>query len=107
MGLHASIFRNDLGDCTNGGISSKANRVTIVNADGPFSPSEDAPAVMIIDHPAGPQYLPIAVPCEGSGTAGDPYRPQVGGMAGGNFVFTSDSRMDPRHPVSLHDRFER
>lgn len=38
MGLHVSVYRFPLGDCTLHGISSKASELYLVNVDGPFNP---------------------------------------------------------------------
>ena len=102
MGLLANIFRDDTGDSSNRGMSHGVNRVVIVNAEGPFNPAVYN-AVAVIDHPAGPyfqeNYGSIAVPVNPDGS----YR--TGGMFGGTFIFTHDSR-GPNRPVPLHDRFE-
>lgn len=48
MGMTASIFKPGYGDASNGGISSRVSKVCIVNVEGPFEPSADAPAVRLI-----------------------------------------------------------
>ena len=99
MGLHADIYESKAyGNSSNNGISARFKAVTIVNIDGPFEPSDDAPAVELKwrgDYP----YLVLAEKPAGAG---------VGPMAGGAFVYSSDSRfrrVSPG-PVSLHDRYE-
>ena len=47
MGLTVRIYRDGGDDCTNGGISSKVERLTLLNVAGPFEPSFDAPAAML------------------------------------------------------------
>ena len=49
-GLHCNIYKWSLGDCSNGGISSKAKEVTLVgdNIDQIFEADEDHPAVKIV-----------------------------------------------------------
>lgn len=47
MGLTASIYKSTY-DASNGGISSKAAEVCIVNAEGPFNPTPEHPAVVIL-----------------------------------------------------------
>ncbi len=108
MGLRAYIYRpTSLGKCANGGISDNHEVVTIINADGPFDPTDDAPAVKIATNSMGNA---IIVPAD--------ERPQgcVGPMMGGTFVNTSDSRFGEAvrrigkaqfyGAVPFHDRFE-
>lgn len=107
MGILASIYTSkEFGDCSNNGISARFKAVVIVNAGGPFDPTDDAPGVEVIKHPAGPKYPPIAVPVEGG---------KGSRMMGGGYVGTSDSRLAdlveslgwPRMSiVPLHDRYE-
>lgn len=105
MGLHIYVYRNDLGDCTNGGISSKVKGLCVINVDGPFQPSVDYPAVELVDgHIAGTLRL---VPVDYKGKW---Y------MMGGNYGATSDSRFSEAcenlsghvwyGAVPIHDRFE-
>ena len=49
MGLIANIYRGRFGDCSNGGLSSRVNEVTLVNVEGPFEPTEDRPAAMLLN----------------------------------------------------------
>ncbi len=113
MGLILGIYRSSLGDCTNGGITggSRAN-VTVVNVEGPFEPTDDRPAVLLIDGPSAGRWNPTLVPAV---LVGDTWIPEsrdgvIGPMAGGNFAGTSDSRwnrrVEGRGVVSVHDRFE-
>jgi len=108
MGLLVEVFRWSLGDCTNGGVSSKHNKLCLINVDGPFEPSDDAPAARIICHPTVKEHCYIV-----------PETLLRGGpafMAGGNFAYTSDSRFHEAvyrltgtkgsFAVSIHDRVE-
>lgn len=118
MGVRAQIYRSALGDCSNGGISSRAREVTIVNADGPFEPTPEAPAAMIVEGlgPGGTARVVPAVPA-GDGTSWVPEarRGAVGPMAGACFV-SGDSRVTEKAEeiiggrfygaLALHDRFE-
>lgn len=107
MGLTAHVYRNPLGDCTNGGITSKHDGVCIVNVDGPFDPSDDYVAVALTDGPTG---NPIFVPLDKNG------REMHGGMFGGNYIGGADSRLgeaimrrfgiEARVALPVHDRFE-
>lgn len=114
MGLIAYVYRDAvLGDCSNRGISSRFDRVCVVNAEGPFEPNEDAPAVAIRPGHGG-RGMVHAVPVQetpegGWETDGHP-------MMGGAYIATADSRFRqlvekmtgaPFYgAVPLHDRFE-
>ena len=108
MGLIAHVFRWTLGDCTNGGITSKHDKVCLINVYGPFTPDEQYPA-MVLD--AGPLGHPIIRPADENGN------PIRGGMMGGNYVACSDSRFGEairrqfgEHygnvAIPVHDRYE-
>lgn len=104
MGLLASIFRSDDRDFSAGGISSRYKQVCIMNVEGPFEPSDTAPAVRLEKGPMNSLHL---VPEESSGKWT---------MMGGCFVHTSDSRFSRAAEkilghgwygaVALHDRVE-
>lgn len=94
-GLLATVYRAaDRSDCTNGGLTSKHNHVTLVVPGkelGPFEPAPDRPALFLkMWKPFGlyPAF-PIAVPEDIPGDF------PLGGkwMFGGNFVHTSDGRL--------------
>jgi len=111
MGLMAYIYRNDLGDCTSGGFSSKAEKVCITNASGPFEPSEDCPAVILESGYNGPTTNNTV-----RAVSVDDHERGGWLMFGGNFIYTSDSRFGEltesltgqKHsaPVAIHDRRE-
>lgn len=110
MGLHASIFRSNFPDSSNGGISSKHHSVCIVNAEGPFNPGPENPPVMIVKG-----NVPNSVKCVPAHNVNDEWKPIPGWwMHGGTYVGTSDSRLGnlverfaPRESfVSFHDRKE-
>lgn len=48
MGIQVYVFRHGNYDCTNGGISSKATELCLVNLPGSAEPSEDCPAARLI-----------------------------------------------------------
>ncbi len=110
MGLLISVYRSADGyDCTNGGVSSKYDRLTLVNVDGPLEPSEDAPAAWLVKHRTMQGVVYIV--CE------DPATSNKWAMAGGNFGATSDSRFSRameemtgcvnwHGAVKIHDRYE-
>lgn len=92
MGLIISVYRNaDLrfGDCTNGGISSRAAELCLVNVDGPFDPRPGLPAAILQSHHKG--ILRI-VPAELDESTGRWSVAPGWFMMGGNYGATSDSR---------------
>lgn len=109
MGLIISVYRSaDMPDCTNDGVSSRFNALTLVNAPGPFEPTEDRPAAWLVKHPTVPGVVFIV--CK------DPAQHR-GGMFGGNFGYTSDSRFSEamrkmtgfeqfHGAAKIHDRYE-
>lgn len=119
MGLHINVFRSDLGDCTNGGVSSTHNTLCVVNVSGPFEPSGDRPPVMLESHMPGilrivPAYLHYFK--DSVGKSPEWRKVPMHSMAGGNFGHTSDSRfavachdLIGHHfygAVAIHDRYE-
>jgi hypothetical protein len=106
MGIIAWIYRSDLDDCSNGGVSSKHACVCVTNAAGPDEPTENAPAVKLVvrDLRHGKYVHAEPVDLEGRG------------MYGGCFIDTSDSRFRQAverllghshgYPIKLHDRTE-
>lgn len=115
MGLIVSVYRDSGSrmDCTNGGVSGRVTSLTVVNVEGPFEPTDDRPAVMIIDGPrAGSAPNPILVNAVKVAGVWMPDRPNgmIGPMFGGNYGATSDSRFSRaaggRRPLPIHDRFE-
>jgi len=112
MGLHIDVYRSPLGDCTRNGISSKANGLVLVNVNGPFNPSPDRPAAMLIAGLA-PGTVRI-VPAQSDNGIWKPVPDWT--MMGGNYGGTSDSRFSHavekllgHHfygAVAIHDRIE-
>ena len=101
-GLVSYVLRNNLGDCTNGGISSSRSSLYILGcATSPFLPEDIRQCVQIIERDImGEHYVnaePIAYPKRWY-------------MAGGNFLYTGDSRYKDltgiSYPVAIHDRYE-
>ena len=102
-GLRVSIYRDaDGSDCTNNGISSRYTNATITGEgiEGPFSPSDDAPEMVIIkDEICGRERI-RAIPK-------DLHESKLWVMFGGNFVYSSDSRFPANAPIMIFDRVER
>ncbi len=108
MGLIVSIYRNAelTGDCTMNGVSRRYTKLCVVNAEGPFEPSDDAPAAMILANAGGTAVIKSVVDiASGKWT-----------MFGGNFAYTSDSRFAEAvaevvgkriyAAIPIHDRIE-
>lgn len=101
-GLIAYVFRDSLGDCTNGGISSARRELYIMTKEKyPFEPEDLRECIGIeFRECCGEKYV----------DAKPLYFPRRWYMAGGNFLYTSDSRYKEitgiSYPVSIHDRYE-
>lgn len=115
MGIVAYIYKEKGLSFSNGGASSKYDKLTLVNVGGPFDPSEDAPAALLLPNALGSAKVVMAVK---QGNAWVPYKPAsgVGPMFGGTYVASSDSRFSEGvadilgrgfyGAVPLHDRYE-
>ncbi|MEO6733768.1 MAG: hypothetical protein ABIN01_21270 [Ferruginibacter sp.] len=121
-GLKVYVYRSAvIGDCTNGGITSKHDRLTIVGTvdyrtgdqpvispldkhDQVFEPKPDSPAAWLVVGKYGSRDRYV-VP---AGTDGQP-DPRWW-MHGGNLVSSSDARwsdlVDAQYGVRVHDRHE-
>ena len=102
-GLIVSIYESkDIGNCSNGGISSYCDKVVLVGEGIPeiFEANESRPAVKIVHRVIGGRDYYHAEPVE-------PCPPgDLGYMAGGCYIGCSDSRFPFSYPISLHDRSE-
>jgi hypothetical protein len=103
LGLICTVFRAaSFPDCTNGGISSRCDVVTLIGLGKKaeiFAATPERPAVRLVKRTIyGKEYLHAEVLDRPKG--------MVGPMAGGNFIYCSDSRFSSSYPLSLHDRFE-
>ena len=106
MGMLVSVYRDGSGDCTNGGLSSNAQQICVVNIEGPFEPDADCPAFELIRRGA----MPVLVPYNGSSVLSS-RAGCVGPMFGGNYAASSDSRFrDATAPyygaLPIFDRYE-
>lgn len=101
MGLICSILESKwIGNCSNGGISSKHKAVVLVDAAGPFKPSDDMPGVKLVRRMLfGKEYI-HAEPLEA------PPADHVGWMASGCYIQSCDGRFPHEYPIPLHDRSE-
>lgn len=104
VGLSVEVFRCNLGDCTNGGVSSKFNSFVLTGTNplngkevtGPCSPSPECPELVLVP---GPLKSVRAVPrnlLESGAWV----------MFGGNFVWCCDSRFPWDFPIKVFDRVE-
>ena len=91
MGLLVFVYRAAHGsDCTNGGVSSRAQSLCVVNVAGPFEPDEATPAVILeCDTRYGSKY-PKLVPA--IRVAHNWFTDPSWLSSGGNYAGTSDSR---------------
>jgi hypothetical protein len=105
MGLLVDVYKTNGTDCTLNGISSKSNVICLINVDGPFDPSDDKPAALLVNGnlPNTVKIIPANV---------DPDKTWL--MDGGNFAYSCDARFNNavekiagyRGAVSIHDRIE-
>lgn len=97
--INISVYRdNRLGDCTNGGISSKYDELLLVCEDGYIEIDENnlpENLVVIAEGFRGHKYI-------------RPYKDaeEVGWMSGGNIAYSSDARFNSEYPLKIHDRQE-
>jgi hypothetical protein len=106
MGLRVTVLRpaGRSGDCTNGGVTSRYDTLTLINVDGPSDPSPDAPAARLeLSRGRTLRIVPAEVGVNWS-------------MFGGNYV-TGDDRLSRTasrlleceafyYPIPVHDRVE-
>jgi hypothetical protein len=92
------IFKSDLGDSTLGGVTSKATKTILQWGEGEDVEEEDYPVLQLVERTIGSEKYLHA----------EPVNPKKTGlsMAGGNFVYSSDSRFPSNQPISVHDRIE-
>ena len=101
--LRIEVYKSNLGDCSNGGITSKYNDLLLVCEDGyidvdEFNPPENL--VKVVTRTLfGKEYKHI-----------EPYAPckEIGWMSGGCLGYTCDSRFSrmSEYPLAIHDRQE-
>lgn len=105
-GLTLHVYRWNLGDCTNNGISSRYDTLILIGegVEGPVSVDLENPpenvVKMVRRKIRGEEYLHLE-PLDGCNNGGRKWY-----MSGGNLAYTSDSRFPSRYPLSVHDRHE-
>jgi len=90
----AAVFRNTLGDCTNGGVTATNSTVFIIDEEGQTLKREPDPSLVFRSQDRGGGYMaliPVHVPED-----------KVGPMFGGNLAISDRSHIIYR----VHDRFE-
>lgn len=100
--LPISVYRTArLGDCTNGGITSRYDELLLVCEDGFIKVDEEnLPenlVVLVTRHLFGEEYKHLEPYAKPAG---------LGWMYGGNIACTSDSRFPSQYPLKVHDRQE-
>ena len=107
--LHVGVLRMAGGDCTNKGLTSRYSGLFIPHPQGPFTGEEleasgSAHLILELLPPVGMSQASIArCPVRVKPAAIESHS-----MAGGNFVYSSDSRFSALYgaPLSVHDRVE-
>lgn len=109
MRLRCYVYRDaKLGDCTNGGVSSRHDDCILIWDE----PTKDLPSQIN----GTPVLVLVRRDIMGTGEylhAERIHKPEAqgilfsGAMAGGNLLYSSDSRFPNRYPIKIHDRFER
>lgn len=99
MRHHVEVLRPNY-DCTNGGVSSRHDRMILV-VDEEDVPSEinGTPTLVLVRRViAGQPYMHVKPVSAGSSHT----------MMGGNFVYSCDSRFRElaQYPLPIHDRIE-
>lgn len=102
--LPISVYKDKkIGDCTNGGISSRYNELLLICEDGFITVDEENPPENLVQivtrHLFGKEYKHIEPVARPTG---------AGWMSGGNIAYTCDSRFSrlSEYPLSIHDRQE-
>lgn len=109
-GLWCGILKSGNYDCTNGGISSKHENITLIfstDPDEPWIHEDEFDQLAKVYKNDGSPYLFVH---QGRGgrrlvATMDPYGKDYG-MMGGNWIHTSDSRFPSDAPIAIHDRIE-
>ena len=104
-GMLVDVFRNTLGDSTNGGITSQYDSVYLIGPGIPglFEVPEGATNVLRMDARGEHRF---ARPFNSNITsAGIAFNSQWW-MMGGNFIWSTDGRFPSAAPIPVHDRTE-
>ena len=97
--ISAEIYRDHLGDSTNGGMSSRHKEVLIIVDRGlPLEFDENNPPENLVVLETGFMGRKYLRPFKSA----DPNK--TGYMFGGNFAYSSDSRFPFDYPLGIYDR---
>ena len=112
--LNVSVYRAaDMGDCTNDGVTSRHNSMTLF-----YGCKREEALAYCKENGIDPDRCLVLVERELWGEQHNYAAPLIhesgkcGPMFGGNFIYTSDSRLadamgtTTAQPVSVHDRYE-
>lgn len=87
-------------DSTNGGVSSKHSRLTLIGEDirrPDKTASKEMPAIYLVKgNLLGATFLKAVVPDKNG----------VSPMFGGNYITSSEARFPAQYPIPIYDRFE-
>ena len=94
MGMLVHVYRNPLGDATNGGVSATESSFYVANVEGPFDANPTSETVLYLDR--GPMDSARLIPAVYNDLRDEwePISTALGEwvMFGGNYAGTSDSR---------------
>ena len=95
------VYKNSLGDCTNNGLTSKYDKINLYHGQLDSEKINELPenSLILVERVLFGKQANYAVPVE-------IYKSKRHSMAGGNFIYTSDSRFPSSAPISVHDRIE-
>lgn len=104
-GIFCDVLRTAGQDCTCNGVTAHSQCVLLVGDGVPahFEARPDTPVVKLVRRDLGGREYMHVEPLE------SPQGSWNGPMAGGNFIYSTDSRFHTvsHYPLSVHDRFEK
>lgn len=106
-GLTIYVYRSGIGDCTNGGISSRYNELILVGEgiEGPVTVDLDNPPENLVKIVKRKLFQGTYNEMEHMHI--EPYNNEGKWfMYGGNIACASDSRFPSHYPLKIHDRYE-
>jgi hypothetical protein len=102
-GLLVFVYKNPLGDCTAKGISHDKTQLILIGEGIPeIFEGDETNTVRLVKRNLGYNEPYLHVEPVNYDENNKPWF-----MAGGNFVYTSDSRFPNKYPISIHDRVEK
>ena len=93
------VMRHSLGDCTNNGLTSKEDSLILHYGQGLDLDMIPDDELVLVERTLFGEEANYAVPA-------GLYKVGRHSMAGGNWIYTSDSRFPSKAPISVHDRVE-